>query len=287
MRGINRLTRSQQEDRERVAMNRTNSRPTRIAQTASHWGVYQVETDTATHEVVSTAGVPFDPHPSPIRASLPASVHDRPSQLDQAPLSRGAKVAGREPILLSAADAHQRGLKDGDVVRVFNDRSAFMAGVMIAGPDTLLPGVALMATGAWMDDCDDTVYTRGSATRTLFTPSTRCGVGHLQGHAPPPSTSTGTVTRTSYTLMSPVAGQSGTIMLSAWGHQLSVDTESGSPSSSRPNHRSAGLSATSTCDSAWEWLSGCRSPRAEGRYRIRVGGGIIFHSNVADEFTVS
>ncbi|WDV53234.1 DUF3105 domain-containing protein [Streptomyces coeruleorubidus] len=36
----------------------------------------------------------------------------------------------------------------------------------------------------------------------------------------------GKVARTPYTLMSPVTRQSGTIMLSAWGHQLSVETAS-------------------------------------------------------------
>src|SRR2546421_12695261 len=50
---------------------------TRTTQTASHWGVYRVETDEATGEVVSTEGVSFDPHPSPIQAGLPAVVRDR------------------------------------------------------------------------------------------------------------------------------------------------------------------------------------------------------------------
>lgn len=77
--------------------------------------------------------------------------HRLHSQLDHAALSREAKVGGREPILLNAGDAQQRGLTEGDVVRVFNDRGAFLAGVQIAGSDTLLPGVAQVATGAWYD----------------------------------------------------------------------------------------------------------------------------------------
>jgi biotin/methionine sulfoxide reductase len=36
-------------------------------------------------------------------------------------------------------------------VRVFNERGAFLAAVRIAGSDTLLPGVAQIATGAWYD----------------------------------------------------------------------------------------------------------------------------------------
>jgi biotin/methionine sulfoxide reductase len=77
--------------------------------------------------------------------------HRLHSQLDQARLSREAKLADREPILLNALDAQHRGLHEGDVVRVFNDRGAFLAGLRIAGSDTLLPGVAQIATGAWYD----------------------------------------------------------------------------------------------------------------------------------------
>ncbi|WP_201304911.1 molybdopterin-dependent oxidoreductase [Streptomyces sp. GS7] len=53
------------------------AKPARTTQTASHWGVYRVETDEATDEVMATTGVPFDPDPPPIQASLPAIVHDQ------------------------------------------------------------------------------------------------------------------------------------------------------------------------------------------------------------------
>jgi biotin/methionine sulfoxide reductase len=49
--------------------------------------------------------------------------HRLHSQLDNASASRDAKVAGREAILINAHDARQRGLRAGDVVRVFNDRA--------------------------------------------------------------------------------------------------------------------------------------------------------------------
>jgi biotin/methionine sulfoxide reductase len=71
------------------------------------------------------------------------------SQLDPARLSRQAKIAGREPLLMTPADAAARGLAAGDVVRVFNDRGAFLAGVKIV--DHLRPGVVQIATGAWYD----------------------------------------------------------------------------------------------------------------------------------------
>jgi biotin/methionine sulfoxide reductase len=71
------------------------------------------------------------------------------SQLDHSAYSLANKVAGREPILLSPDDANARGLRDGDLVRVFNDRGACLAGVRIS--DALTPGVVKLSTGAWWD----------------------------------------------------------------------------------------------------------------------------------------
>ncbi|MCW3474184.1 molybdopterin-dependent oxidoreductase [Limobrevibacterium gyesilva] len=70
-------------------------------------------------------------------------------QLDQARVSLASKIEDREPILMQAADAAARGLAEGDIVRVFNDRGACLAGLRVT--DGLLPGVAVMATGAWFD----------------------------------------------------------------------------------------------------------------------------------------
>ncbi len=53
------------------------------------------------------------------------------SQLDHGSYSRAAKINQREPILLHPIDAEQRNLKAGDVVTVFNDRGACLAGVTI------------------------------------------------------------------------------------------------------------------------------------------------------------
>ena len=70
-------------------------------------------------------------------------------QMDPGPVSRASKVAGREPVRINPADAAQRGVCNGDVVRVFNARGACLAGAVIdAG---VMPGVAVMATGAWFD----------------------------------------------------------------------------------------------------------------------------------------
>ena len=70
-------------------------------------------------------------------------------QMDGVGVSADNKIAGREPITLHPDDARARGLKAGDVVRVFNDRGACLAGVRVS--DDLLAGVAVLATGAWFD----------------------------------------------------------------------------------------------------------------------------------------
>jgi len=74
------------------------------------------------------------------------------SQMDAGPVSAAGKVAGREPIRISAADAARRHIRDGDVVRVFNARGACLAGAIV--DDGVLPSVAVMATGAWLDQTD-------------------------------------------------------------------------------------------------------------------------------------
>ena len=65
----------------------------RSTQTASHWGVYRVETDQDTGEILSTAGAPFDPHPSPLQAGLPETVRDR-VRLDRPYVREGYLRAG-------------------------------------------------------------------------------------------------------------------------------------------------------------------------------------------------
>lgn len=37
--------------------------------------------------------------------------------------SRSAKVRDREPVRVNRADAAQRGIRDGDLVRIFNSRA--------------------------------------------------------------------------------------------------------------------------------------------------------------------
>jgi biotin/methionine sulfoxide reductase len=70
-------------------------------------------------------------------------------QMDMARLSRASKVQGREAILIQTEDAAERGIRDGDVVRVFNARGACLAGAVLT--EGLLRGVCVLPTGAWFD----------------------------------------------------------------------------------------------------------------------------------------
>ncbi|SMY31613.1 Trimethylamine-N-oxide reductase 1 precursor [Photobacterium malacitanum] len=56
-------------------------------------------------------------------------------------------VADREPIFINTEDAAARGIKSGDIVRVFNDRGQVMAGAVVT--DDYLPGVCRLQEGAW------------------------------------------------------------------------------------------------------------------------------------------
>ena len=71
------------------------------------------------------------------------------SQFDHGRVSAESKIRQREPIRLNPEDAERRGIKDGDVVKVFNERGACLAGAAIS--TTLRPGVVQLHTGAWYD----------------------------------------------------------------------------------------------------------------------------------------
>ncbi len=89
-------------------------------------------------------------YPLHLLANQPATrLH---SQLDIGAVSQGSKVQGREPIRIHPVDAEARGLVDGDVVRVFNDRGACLAGVVV--DDRLRRDVVQLSTGAWFDPAD-------------------------------------------------------------------------------------------------------------------------------------
>ena len=71
------------------------------------------------------------------------------AQMDMGRVSQGSKVAGREPMRINPSDAAKRGIQDGDLVRVFNDRGEILAGAVVSGE--LRVSVVQIATGAWYD----------------------------------------------------------------------------------------------------------------------------------------
>ncbi|MCV7415317.1 molybdopterin-dependent oxidoreductase [Mycolicibacterium litorale] len=77
-------------------------------------------------------------------------------QLDGGATSQAAKVSGREAIRMHPVDAAARGVADGDVVRVFNDRGACLAGVVV--DDRVRRDVVHLPTGAWFDPADPADY---------------------------------------------------------------------------------------------------------------------------------
>ncbi|MGE0682591.1 MAG: molybdopterin guanine dinucleotide-containing S/N-oxide reductase [Candidatus Binatia bacterium] len=70
-------------------------------------------------------------------------------QMDMGRVSQESKVAGREPMRINPEDAARRGIRAGDVVRVFNERGATLAGAVLS--KDLRSGVIQLATGAWYD----------------------------------------------------------------------------------------------------------------------------------------
>jgi biotin/methionine sulfoxide reductase len=74
------------------------------------------------------------------------------SQLDFGAVSLASKIKGREPVRIHPQDAVARGIGDGDIVRLYNDRGACLAGAVLSA--ALRPGVVQLSTGAWYDPDD-------------------------------------------------------------------------------------------------------------------------------------
>ncbi|MBT9385435.1 molybdopterin-dependent oxidoreductase [Pseudooceanicola sp. CBS1P-1] len=75
--------------------------------------------------------------------------HRLHGQLDPVGGSKASKIRGREPLVMHPEAAAARGVKAGDVVRVWNDRGACLAGVTLNA--AMRADVVQMATGAWYD----------------------------------------------------------------------------------------------------------------------------------------
>jgi biotin/methionine sulfoxide reductase len=78
--------------------------------------------------------------------------HKLHSQLDFVGPSLAAKLDGREPAFLCTQEADARGIRTGDIVRLFNDRGETLAVAVVC--DDVREGVIQLPTGAWFDPAD-------------------------------------------------------------------------------------------------------------------------------------
>ena len=71
------------------------------------------------------------------------------SQLDHGSHSRSLKKNAREPLMINQHSAEERGIKNGDTLRVYNKRGVCLATALVS--DKILKNVVQMSTGAWYD----------------------------------------------------------------------------------------------------------------------------------------
>lgn len=104
--------------------------------------------------------------------------HRLHSQLSYSALREQYAVAGREPVTLHPQDAQARGIRDGDLVRVWNGRGQVLAGAVVT--EGIRPGVICIHEGGWpdLDPAAGGICKNGAVnvlTRDL--PSSRLGNG--------------------------------------------------------------------------------------------------------------
>lgn len=71
------------------------------------------------------------------------------SQLDFGRTSVNSKIKGREVCEMNPQDAVSRGIHDGDIIRLYNDRGCCLCAVRLT--QDIIPGVLSLPTGAWFD----------------------------------------------------------------------------------------------------------------------------------------
>lgn len=86
-------------------------------------------------------------YPLHLLSSQPATrLH---GQYDNGAVSVASKIKGREPVTMHPDAARARGIAQGDVVRIFNERGACLAGARFDSRQRV--DVVVLSTGAWYD----------------------------------------------------------------------------------------------------------------------------------------
>lgn len=76
------------------------------------------------------------------------------SQLGNTSLRHTYEIQGREPIWINTEDAKEKGIENGDIVRVFNERGQCLTGAFVS--DRIRKGIVRIQEGAWYDPLDRT-----------------------------------------------------------------------------------------------------------------------------------
>lgn len=101
------------------------------------------------------------------------------SQLDHGSHSKAGKINGREPCRINPWDAIERGIKEGDIVRIFNHRGSCLSAAQL--DKGVRKSVLMMATGAWYDpdlEGDENCCKHGNPnTLTKDLPTSEIGQG--------------------------------------------------------------------------------------------------------------
>ncbi len=78
---------------------------------------------------------------------------------------KGADGYKYEPLWLHPSDAAKRGIKNGDIVKVYNERGVVLGGALVW--ERIMPGVVSMDHGARVDSIISTKLDRGGAINTI------------------------------------------------------------------------------------------------------------------------
>lgn len=85
----------------------------------------------------------------PIAIVSPHSRFRLHSQLNNSIIRNFAEINAREPMIINPKTAQKRNIKDGDVVRIFNDRGEILCGALLS--DIVQEDVVIVCEGAWYD----------------------------------------------------------------------------------------------------------------------------------------
>ncbi|PSM52190.1 molybdopterin-containing oxidoreductase II, DMSO/TMAO/BSO reductase family, catalytic subunit [Campylobacter blaseri] len=104
------------------------------------------------------------------------------SQQNNIVLRDSYAVANREPIWINEKDAKAKGIKTGDIVRVFNKRGQVLAGAVVT--KDIMQGVVKLDEGAWYDPLNskeaNTICKNGSANvLTIDMPTSKLANGNI------------------------------------------------------------------------------------------------------------